>query len=395
MKKVQIRPIRNNHELESCYDLWEKVFPNDRDFFKRRLELDETYDLNSTWVAIVDQKLVSAVQVFSFTIWVDHTPFTVSGIGNVATLEEYRGLGYARQILLQISKLMEYRHDDFSLLLTNKFSFYEQMGWQHYSEPIWIVERDRLLQALSDQLTKYHVRPFTNKDLSSVMEIYVEFNTHRTGTRIRIKTYWKGLVQWSNDQFLVMEDDQHMIAYAIFSSINSTTIEIKEIIYKNKRSESAYMLLIALLLDFPNVQRIMSRIPDDHALTRVFHNAKGHKDEFNGLMWKIIDFNKLMKKLNPIFSKRMVEFGISAETTLLWQLAQQDILITINQTGLKIEKANGIIAYDERITTSTRDFIQLLLRGATKMDNPKFKANPLLQILFPESHGFFWSTDFF
>ena len=127
MKKVQIRPIRNNHELESCYDLWEKVFPNDRVFFKRRLESDETYDLNSTWVAIVDQKLASAVQVFAFTIWVGNTPFTVSGIGNVATLEEYRGLGYARQILLQINKLMKSRHDDFSLLLTNKFSLYKEI----------------------------------------------------------------------------------------------------------------------------------------------------------------------------------------------------------------------------------------------------------------------------
>ncbi len=257
------------------------------------------------------------------------------------------------------------------------------------------MERDPLLQALSDQITKYEVRPYTNQDLPSVMEIYNEFNTHRTGTRIRNNAYWQGLVQWSNDQFLVIEDEHHVIAYAIFTSKNDHTIELKELIYKNNRSESANLLLKILFLYSPNTQRIITRIPDDHALTHVFYHAKGRKEDFDGMMWKIIDFHQLMKKLNSIFSKRIMECGISVETTLLWQLEQQDILITITQKNLKIEKTSGIIAYDERINTSTTDFIQLLLRGATKIDNPKFKANPLLQILFPESHGVFWSTDFF
>ena len=40
MDTIEITTIRNDEELEQVYELWERVFPEVKGFFKERLELD-------------------------------------------------------------------------------------------------------------------------------------------------------------------------------------------------------------------------------------------------------------------------------------------------------------------------------------------------------------------
>ena len=115
---IQVRQIINRQELENCYDLWDSVFEVGRPFFQVRLDADSSYALETTWGAWIDGRLASAVQIFPYLARYGTVCLKVGGIGNVATLPEYRGQGLAQLILRQQVQWMKAMDYDLSLLFT-------------------------------------------------------------------------------------------------------------------------------------------------------------------------------------------------------------------------------------------------------------------------------------
>jgi len=67
LEKIEVRAVRSKDELNEAYDLWGEVFPEDRSFFQERLDFDNSYDLNTTWIAKVNGDVAASVQ-FSLII---------------------------------------------------------------------------------------------------------------------------------------------------------------------------------------------------------------------------------------------------------------------------------------------------------------------------------------
>ncbi|HBS47063.1 MAG TPA: hypothetical protein DEA91_26070 [Paenibacillus sp.] len=63
---VMNHPTRE--QLEKIYDILDECFSVGRAFFQERLDLDTTYDPDTTWFAMVDGKIASNVQIFPFHI---------------------------------------------------------------------------------------------------------------------------------------------------------------------------------------------------------------------------------------------------------------------------------------------------------------------------------------
>jgi predicted acetyltransferase len=71
------------------------------------LDYDKAYSMETTWVALVNGVVAAAIQIFPFQIRWGSVELKVGGIGNVATLPEYRSRGLAQQILHRQSSFMK------------------------------------------------------------------------------------------------------------------------------------------------------------------------------------------------------------------------------------------------------------------------------------------------
>ncbi|MEK3724683.1 GNAT family N-acetyltransferase [Paenibacillus sp. FSL H8-0034] len=136
METIHIRTIHSRKELEQIYDVWDTVLPRGKSFFQERLEYDNAYSTDTTWIAVIDGVIAAAVQLFTLRIRFGSLELKLGGIGNVSTLPEYRKRGLAQRILRRQSEFMKQNGYDLSLLNTNIQSFYEQVGWFSYPKKV-------------------------------------------------------------------------------------------------------------------------------------------------------------------------------------------------------------------------------------------------------------------
>lgn len=118
METIDIRPVVTQNEFERACELWGTVFPEDRSFFQDRLVHDTSYHMDTTWIASVDGTIASAMQIFPYRMRWGSAELKAGGIGNVATLPQYRSRGLAQLLLRRQSEYMASHGYDLSLLFT-------------------------------------------------------------------------------------------------------------------------------------------------------------------------------------------------------------------------------------------------------------------------------------
>jgi predicted acetyltransferase len=138
----QFRALRPQEQAE-CLDLWARVFSPSHDYFERYFR-DPLWQPDYTRVCVVDGRLVAAVQVVRRPVGLTNGAILwMAGIANVATLPEYRGHGYASQLLRDLHAVMDAEDFAFGLLFTGIHDFYARLGWERLPLPC-IRRRPRL-----------------------------------------------------------------------------------------------------------------------------------------------------------------------------------------------------------------------------------------------------------
>lgn len=212
MTTVVIRPIASRGELEACYDLWAEVFPEDRAYFQRRVDLDPACTYETTWAAFVDGSPVSAVQIFPYETTIDCVQLRIGGIGNVATRADHRGQGLARTILRAQRWWMREAGYHASLLFTNIHAFYESLGWVTTPEERWVVDRQVILWT-KHETPGLQVRLCTEQDLPALRQMYDWWSQGRSQARQRTGEYCICLHHWTQDSCLVAEAGGEIVVY--------------------------------------------------------------------------------------------------------------------------------------------------------------------------------------
>jgi len=129
---MTIRTLRaDEHEaLLELLDGWE--LPDGwrgRDFFRRFLEHDPSYDDANVLVAEDAGRLVACVQIFPRRLLLRGRAIPAGGIGSVFTRPEARGSGVASALLAASADAMRARGMLLSLLFAERIGFYTRAGW--------------------------------------------------------------------------------------------------------------------------------------------------------------------------------------------------------------------------------------------------------------------------
>lgn len=190
-----IRSLKS-HELENMYDLLARSFtktPTSLDSRKERhkkvIESDPflNYELNR--VVEVDGKLVARIGIYDRTMLFEGRELRIGAIGGVCTDPEYRGRGFAKQLLEDCTIYMKENNFDASLLFGNPL-IYEKSGWETLSTFGLSTNFDLDINCKSE----LREADFKN-DLDWLSSIYNKYVVDMTGPFKRTRGYWE---KWIN-----------------------------------------------------------------------------------------------------------------------------------------------------------------------------------------------------
>lgn len=170
----------------------------DRDSFLGALS-DPAYKPEQRLLAKVDTRVVSHVHLTDRTVRYGSVRVPMNGVMWVGTLPEFRGLGYAQNLM----KLADIRARENGTLLqaltTGMPKFYKPLGWGVCGRHSLGIVLSRNLPSVGDGLVEakggaWHVRPWRQVELNDLMGLYDAQFARTTGSVDRSEDYWRWII---------------------------------------------------------------------------------------------------------------------------------------------------------------------------------------------------------
>jgi predicted acetyltransferase len=224
-EKVEIRGCKSSQELIEVVELCDKAFDNTPyEYFERHLLKDKTLSLNDTRILLVDNQIVSSVQVFPRVMYIKEEKVEFCGIGNVATHPKERKKGYAELVMKDAADYMLKGDTNFSLLTTSINKYYEKFGYKTLTRELYEINNIR-------SVFNPDVRVFDfDGDFEKIKNIYELYNQNSIGPIYRDEIYWQSQFNFSGEDpklFLVIETNNNIKGY-VRALIEKDKIKILE-----------------------------------------------------------------------------------------------------------------------------------------------------------------------
>ena len=185
---------------EAIFQALLHVYPGgDREAFFSALG-DPSYLPEQRILVKVDGRVVSHVHLTDRSIrYGSHSALSMNGVMWVGTLPEYRGLGFA-QNLIRLADGRGRENGVAAQALTTRMSrFYRPLGYGVCGRQTVAQTLSRNLPQVSDGVAEgrggfWHVRPWRQVELGDLMRLYDGQFGQTTGTVIRSEDYWRWMI---------------------------------------------------------------------------------------------------------------------------------------------------------------------------------------------------------
>lgn len=396
-KNIIVTNQPTREQLEKIYDILDECFSVGRVFFQERLDLDSTYDPETTWFAMVDGEIAANVQIFPLSIKVGQAILKIGAMGSVGTAPNYRGMGLTHKILHAQTDYMKETNYDISLLLASKHGFYEKVGWRLIPETAYAIEK----QASFEQQSSCDIIPFEPRYLDDIRFIYEQFNQNRTYTVVRNESYWDDLIswpEWKKADCLLLRRNKKIVAYGIIEKKDTEQVFINEFMYLNEAVDGVEHLFHALCQLRPSAKQILAMLPEDHKLYSFYQQHQAQSIPINQAMWKMINLHSTFQKLRPELEHRLNTNNLMADQELYiaLQCGEDHIYLDYKQKRLSVSDVSHAESYVE-VEVDERNLITYLMFGYNAAGRAKDSAEQanILQALFPKQQAVFYLTDKF
>lgn len=184
---------------ESVYQMLLHVFHGpDRDSFLGALS-DPAYQPQQRLIVRVDGRIASHVHLTEREIRYDVASLPMNGVMWVGTLPEYRGLGFAQNLVRLADPRARETGAVLQALTTTMPEYYQPIGWGICGRQTFGLISSRNLPAIGDGLVEakggaWHVRPWRQVELNDLMNLYEQQYASTTGTVLRSEEYWRWMI---------------------------------------------------------------------------------------------------------------------------------------------------------------------------------------------------------
>jgi predicted N-acetyltransferase YhbS len=314
---------------EAVYQTLLHVFHGpDRDSFLGALS-DPAYSPDQRLLAKVDGRVVSHAHLTERQVRYGCATLPINGVMWVGTLPEFRGLGFAQNLMRLADERARATGHPLQVLTTGMPQFYRPLGWGVCGRQTFAQALSRNLPQVSDGVVEgkagfWHVRPWRQVELSDLMSLYEMQYEGVSGSVIRSEEYWRWLIG-------------RRYAHVIWVACQGESVRgyafVKDHRILEIASDPAYPQALRALLGRIRAEaleraypQVTVHAPSSHPVIEAFQGAGGRlidQDAIEGAysMYHIPDPGRFLSAILPELSRRAaaakcplpLELGITCE----------------------------------------------------------------------------------
>jgi GNAT superfamily N-acetyltransferase len=380
---------------EAVYQTLLHVFHGpDREAFLGALS-DPVYRPDQRLLVKVDSRVASHVHLTERQVRFGTAALPMNGVMWVGTLPEYRGLGFAQNLMRLADDRARETGAVLQALTTGMPQFYRPLGWGVCGRQTIGQILSRNLPQASDGVIEgrggfWHVRPWRQVELNDLMALYDLQYADTTGTIVRSEDYWRWIIG-------------RKYAHVIWVACQGETVRGYAFVKDHKILELAHhpahpQALKALLgrVRAEALERaypeVIVHAPPNHPVLEPFRTAGRviDQDEHDGTcsMYHIPDVGRFLSAILPELTQRAVESGTAFPLELGLTVDDRRWLLHIEPKQSRVEPDK---LSRRHLTLSPATLVRLLLghtgidRAATEegFESSTGTAIDAARILFP------------
>jgi predicted N-acetyltransferase YhbS len=357
---------------EAVYQTLLHVFHGpDRDSFLGALA-DPFYRPDQRLVARIDQRVLSHVHFTERTIRYGSATLPMNGVMWVGTLPEFRGLGFAQNLM----RLGETRAREAGIALqaltTGMPQFYRPLGWGVCGRQTFATTLSRNLPQASDGVIEgktgfWHVRPWRQVELNDLMHLYDQQFGRNTGTLVRTEDYWRWMIgrRYAHVIWVACQGEA-VRGYAFVKDHKILEIATNPAHPQALKALLGRVRAEALERAYPEV---VVHAPIDHPVMEAVSASSGRivdEESWEGVcsMYHVADMGRLLRGILPELSRRAVEARAALPIELGLTVGDSRWLIHVEAKGGAVEPDK---LSRRHLTLSQAAFVRLVM-GHTGID---------------------------
>ncbi len=330
---------------EAVYQTLLHVFHGpDRDSFLGALA-DPSYRPDQRLVARIENRVVSHVHFTERSIRYGSATLAMNGVMWVGTLPEYRGLGFAQNLMRLGDARAREAGVAVQALTTGMPQFYRPLGWGVCGRQTFGQALSRNLPQASDGVIEgkgafWHVRPWRQVELNDLMHLYDAQFGDNTGTVVRSEDYWRWMIGRKYAHVIwVACQGEAVRGYAFVKDHKVLEIATSAAHPQALRALLGRIRAEALERAYPEV---IIHAPADHPAMEAVVQSSGKvvdEDAWEGSssMCHIPNIERFLTGILPELSRRAVESGLTPPIELGLTVGDRRWMVHVEAGGGKVE----------------------------------------------------------
>jgi GNAT superfamily N-acetyltransferase len=330
---------------EAVYQTLLHVFHGpDRESFLGALS-DPAYAPDQRLLVKVDGRVASHVHLTARQIRFGSARLPMNGVMWVGTLPEYRGLGFAQNLMRLADDRARETGAVVQALTTGMPQFYRPLGWGVCGRQTFGQTLSRNLPQVSDGIIEgrsgfWHVRPWRQVELNDLMALYELQYAQTTGTVVRAEDYWRWMIG-------------RKYAHVIWVACQGETVRGYAFVKDHKILEvahhPAYPQALKALLGRVRAEALERAYPEvvvhapiDHPVIDAFRVASGKvidQEEYDGTasMYHIPNIDRFLVAILPELTRRAARSGAPLPLELGLTVGDRRWLLHIEAARERVE----------------------------------------------------------
>jgi ribosomal protein S18 acetylase RimI-like enzyme len=357
---------------EAVYQTMLHVFQGpDRESFLGALS-DPSYKPEQRMLVKVDGRVVSHLHMTDRTVRYGSVSMAMNGVIWVGTLPEYRGLGFAQNLVRLADGRARETGVALQALSTGMPKFYRPLGWGVCGRQCVGQTLSRNLPQVSDGVIEgrggfWHVRPWRQVELNDLMSLYDRQYAQTNGSIVRSEDYWRWMIG-------------RRYAHVIWVACQGETVRGYAFVKDHKileiATDPAHPQALKALLGRVRAEaleraypQVIVHAPLDHPVIDAFRQASGKildQEEWEGQtsMYHIPNLEKFLTAALPELASRATASGVSQPIELGLTVGDRRWLLHVEGPKSRFEPDK----LSRRHLTLSQPALVRLLMGHTTID---------------------------
>jgi predicted acetyltransferase len=343
----------------------------DRESFLGALS-DPSYRPDQRLLAKVDGRIVSHLHLTERKIRYGTITIPANGVMWVGTLPEFRGMGFAQNLMRLASDRARENGVVIQVLTTGMPQFYRPLGWGVCGRQTFAQSMSRNLPQVADGLVEarplaWQVRPWRQVELGELMRLHDAQFVRTTGTIVRSEEYWRWMIgrRYAHVIWVACQGEA-VKGYAFIKDHKVLELAFDAAYPQALRSLLGRVRAEALERAYPEVTIYA---PTDHPVMELVCTSSGRiidQDSYEGTvsMYHIPDLGRFLNCILPELTRRAAESDCALPLELGISVDDERWLIHINGKKSHIEPAK----LSRRHLTMDPAVLVRLLMGHTGID---------------------------